>query len=147
MIGGAVAALTIGIFLYWNAPERRIRALFASGQTSIEAEDLEKSMEHVSLNYRDELGLNYLLVMRLLKMSFEEFEGIEIRYRIGEIGFDEDLAIVKAHLSVHADFQGQRVLLTGSQGDERPARITLEKKALWWKVRSVDGLKTRSMGF
>jgi hypothetical protein len=105
MLLAVTVASVIG-FLYWNSPERRIRAVLADGKTAIEAKDLDRAMSHVSLQYRDENGLAYLTVKKLLKMAFDQFEGFELRLSNVQMEIQKDRAVVRADLGVIGTHQG-----------------------------------------
>ncbi|MBI3611457.1 MAG: hypothetical protein HY204_12260 [Nitrospirae bacterium] len=128
-------------FMYWNSPERRIRAVLSDGKAAIEAKEMDRAMSHVSLQYRDENGLAYMTVKKLLKMAFDQFEGFELRLTNVALEIEKDHAVVRADLDVIGIHQKEKSYLIGSQQEPVPIRITLVKETMKWQVVSVDGIK------
>jgi hypothetical protein len=72
-----VLALLALVFIVFVRPlliseEARIKKGVEEGAQAIEAKDLGKCLRHVSLHYKDEYGLTYLGVQRLLTHIFQE---------------------------------------------------------------------------
>ena len=135
-----LAASVIG-FLYWNSPERRIRAVLTDGKAAIEAKDLDRAMSHVSLKYRDENGLAYMTVKKLLKMAFDQFEGFDLRLTNVKLEIEKDRTVVHADLDVIGTNKGEKSYLIGSREEPVSIRITLVKETMRWQVLSVDGIR------
>lgn len=128
-------------FLYWNSPERRIRAVLSDSEAAVEAKDLDRAMSHVSLQYRDEQGLAYLPMKRLMKMAFGQFEGFDIRLTDIRIDINKDQALIQADLEVLVVSQNEKAYLIGSRQEPVPIRIALAKETLNWKILSVNGFR------
>ena len=135
-----MAAAVIG-FLYWNSPERRIRAVLADGKAAIEAKDMDRAMSHVSLQYRDQNGFAYMTVKKLLKMAFDQFEGFDVRLSNVKMEIKKDRAVVSADLDVVGIQKGEKSYLIGSQQEPVPIRVTFVKETMRWLVVSVDGIR------
>ncbi len=128
-------------FLYWNSPERRIRAVLADSEAAIEAKDLDRAMSHVSLQYRDERGLAYLTIKRLIKMAFDQFEGFDVKLSDIRVDINKDKALVQVNLEVLVVSKNEKAYLIGSQQEPVPIRIALAKEILQWKILSVNGIR------
>lgn len=137
----ALATASIIGFLYWNSPERRIRAVLSDGETAIEAKDLARVMSHVSLQYRDEQGFAYLTVKKLLEMAFDEFEGLDVRLSDVNIEVQEDRALVQTDSRVIITAQGEKAYIIGDHEEPVPVRIALAKETLKWRIQSVNGIR------
>ena len=135
-----LVASVIG-FIYWNSPERRIRAVLTDGKAAIEAKDLDRAMSHVSLQYRDENGFAYMTVKKLLKMAFDQFEGFDLRLTNVSMEIQKDRAVVQTDLEVIGIQQGEKSYLIGSREESVPIRITFVKETMRWQVVSVDGIR------
>jgi len=138
-----LVAIALGVvgFLHWNSPERRIRAVLSDSEAAIEAKDLDRAMSHVSLQYRDEQGLAYLPMKRLMKRAFDQFEGFDIRLSDIRIDINEDQALIQADLEVLVVSQNEKAYLIGSRQEPVPIRIALAKETLNWKILSVNGIR------
>lgn len=134
-------------FLSWNSPERRIRAVLSDSKAAIEAKDLDRAISHVSLQYRDEQGLAYLPMKRLMKRAFDQFEGFDVRLADIRIDISKDQALVQADLEILVVSQNEKAYLIGSQEEPVPIRITLAKEILDWKILSVNGIRIPSTEF
>lgn len=137
----AVIAASVVGFLYWNSPERRIRAVLTDSKAAVEAKEMDRAMSHVSLQYRDENGFAYLTVKKLLKMAFDQFEGFELRLSKVQLEVEKDRAVVRADFETIGINKGEKSYLIGSREEPVPIRITLVKETMRWKIVSVDGIK------
>ena len=141
-----IAAGAIG-FWYWNSPERQIRKVLSRGEAAIEAKDLDGAMALVSLQYRDELGLAYLPLKKMIELVFEEFESLDLNLANFKIDIQEDKALVQADLRITAAVGGEKSYVVGSRTEPVPVRIALIKELLLWKVQAVDGIRSPFDGF
>jgi len=128
-------------FLYWNSPERRIRAVLSDSVAAVEAKDLDRIMYHVSLQYRDEQGFAYLPIKRLIQTAFDRFDGLDVRLTDIKIDIQKNQALAQANLEVLVASQSKKSSLIGGRQEPVPIRITLASEALKWKVLSVNGFK------
>ena len=141
-----VIVTAIGLW-YFRSDERRIRKALSQAGEALEREDLDGTMSHVSLKYRDERGWSYLIVKRLLKKGFEEFDGINIRMGRPAIEIHEEGADVQMDLEVLIDFQGEKAYLIGSSEEPASVQIAMIKETLGWRVTGVNGLRLPGMEF
>src|SRR3990172_2202845 len=138
-----LAVLAVGVigFWYWNSPERRIRGVLTDSEAAVQAEDLDRVMSHISLQYRDDQGLAYLPLKRLMKMAFDQFEGLDVRLSDIRIDIKKDQALVQADLEVLVVQQHEKAYLMGSREQPLPIRISLANQTLKWKILSVNGIR------
>ena len=136
-----IAAGAIG-FWYWNSPERQIRKVLSRGEAAIEAKDLDGAMAIVSLQYRDELGLAYLPLKKMLGMVFDEFESLNINLANLKIDIQKDKALVQADLRITTAVGSEKMYVVGSRSEPLPVRIALIKELLKWKVQAVNGIRS-----
>ncbi|MFQ5995326.1 MAG: hypothetical protein ACE5K1_09540 [Acidiferrobacterales bacterium] len=148
--GHIVAALfvltVILAWYFWDSPERAIRKLLRDGEAAVEAEDATRAMSHVSRQYRDGNGLNYLAVRRVLGFAFNRFDGIDVRLRDVMVDIGDGRATAKGQLQVLVVEQGENLYLIGEPGVPDLVVIALEKQRLAWKVISVNGIDVSRFG-
>lgn len=128
-------------FFYWNSPERRIRAVLSEGRRAVESEDLERAMSQVSLQYRDDYGLTFLSLKRVAKRAFQEFEGMDIELSVVKTHVEDDRAVVLAKIDVYAGGPQGPEYLMGNPDAQHPAKITLIKEVLRWKIKNIEGIR------
>jgi hypothetical protein len=128
-------------FWYWNSPERRIRTVLSESEAAVEAKDLDRVMSHVSLQYRDDQGLAYLPLRKLMKLAFDQFEGLDVRLSDIRIDINKEQAIVRADLEVLVVSRNEKADLIGSRQEPIPIRIALTNETLKWKIISVNGIR------
>ena len=139
----AIASFVVVVLLawyFWDSAERDIRKLLADGEAAVEAEDITRTMSHVSRQYLDELGLNYLGVRRVLGWAFNRFDGFDVRLHDISVVIDGDTAMATGQLHVLVLNQGENADLIAQSGTPDLVTITLVKQRLAWKVTSVNGI-------
>jgi ketosteroid isomerase-like protein len=137
--GLLLIAAPVLIYLLWPTDEARIRKLVREASASLEAEDLDAFMGHVSFQYSDDHGLSYLLLKRLLEREFEVREDIRVSYRDLHVEVKKDKATAVMDIEISARRgHGPPVAVMGG-GDERVVlSLTLNKERLGkWLVRSA----------
>lgn len=144
-----IALVIVVVFLawyFWDSPERAIRALLNDGEAAVEAEDLTRTMSHVSRQYLDENGLNYLAVRRVVGLAFNRFTGLDVRLHDVRIDVQGDRAVARGQLLVVVVEQGENASLIGEPGAPEFVTINLAKERLAWKVISVNGIDVSRFG-
>lgn len=139
VIGLFVVAVLLAWY-FWDSAERDIRNLLADGEAAVEAEDMTRTMAHVSRQYLDEIGLNYLGVRRAIGWAFNRFDGLDIRLHDVSITIDGDTAKATGQLQVLVLHGGENAYLIAEAGAPDLVTITLVKQRLVWKVISVNGI-------
>lgn len=134
--GGAIG------FWYWNSPERQIRKVLSKGITAVEAKDLDGVMAQVSLQYRDEAGLAYLPLKKMLRTVFERYESLDVNLANFKMDIQEDKALVQAGLRMFTTLGGERRYVVGSRTGASPVRIAFIKEFLLWKITAVNGIRS-----
>ena len=135
-----VAIATVG-YRYWDSPERRIKKTLSQAETAFEAKDIEETISHFSLQYRDDMGLAYLNIKQLMKRGFDEFEGLDVRLSVDDIAIEDDEATVFTELRLIITQQGERAYLLGSQEEPLLIEFQLAKETFRWKIRAINGIR------
>lgn len=149
VIALAMAALIYLVFVrpLLISEEARIRKGVKEGVQAIEAKDLGKCLRHVSLHYKDDYGLTYLGVKRLLTQIFQEFDAFEIDLRNLRVTLlDKETASVAFDLKVKVSYGGQRVYLLGSEDFSNRVKMSFIKEGGRWKVTQVEGVEAHGIG-
>jgi len=147
-----VLALLALVFIVFVRPlliseEARIKKGVEEGAQAIEAKDLGKCLRHVSLHYKDEYGLTYLGVQRLLTHIFQEFDAFEIDLTNLSITLlDKEAASVSFDLKVKVSYRGQKVYLLGSMDFSNHITMSFAKEGRRWKVTRVEGVEAQGIG-
>jgi len=147
-----VLVLALLIYLVFVRPlliseEDRIRKGVKEGIQAIEAKDLRRCLRHVSLHYKDEYGLTYLTVKRLLTQVFQEFDAFEIDLRKLRITvLDKGVASATFDLKVTVSYGGQRAYLLGSKDSSNRIEMSFIKEGGRWKVNQVEGVQAHGIG-
>lgn len=146
---GTVFLLGVFVAGWWvlfaSNPEGRIRAAIRGGVTAIEAEDLEKAISYLSTEYRDERGFSYLVVKRLLRDAFAQFNRFEIEMESPEIEFvkgENAGAWARFDLRLFVELEEQRGLLVGSLDEPSHLEIFFIKKPWGWLVGEIRGIRS-----
>jgi ketosteroid isomerase-like protein len=139
VIGAFVVAILFAWY-FWDSAERDIRKLLADGEAAVEAEDITGTMAHVSRQYIDDIGLNYLGVRRVMGWAFNSFDGFDVRLHDVSITMDGDMAKAKGRLQVLVLNRGENAYLIAESGTPDLVTITLVKQRFAWKVVSVNGI-------
>ena len=135
-----------GGWWYWrqDSDEERIRWAMAEGRAAIEAEDLDRVMACVSTDYRDERGWTSLIVKRLLRDAFAQFDDFRVEMsapRIEILDRDVPKAEVSFDLRLSVRLAGQKGLLVGSLNEPAHVQFTLTQESRRWLVTDVKGVR------
>lgn len=149
VIGIALAALICFVFVrpLLISDEARIKKGVKDGVRAIEGKDLGKCMSYVSLHYKDEYGLTYLGVKRLLDRIFQEFDAFEIDLvNLRIILHDKETAFATFDLKVKVIYRGQQAYLLGSGDVVNRVKMSFAKEGGRWRVTRVEGVDAHGIG-
>ncbi|MFQ5938382.1 MAG: hypothetical protein ACE5LB_18430 [Acidiferrobacterales bacterium] len=141
-----VAVAVVLAWLLWDSPQRAIRGVLDDGEAAVEAKDLVGAMSHVSRQYLDEYGLNYLGTRRVLGWSFNRFQALDVLLHDVSVDVRGDRATARGKLQVLVRQGDESVSLIGAAGDPDLVTITLIRERLAWKVTSVNGIDVSRVG-
>ena len=142
-----VAGLGVAGYWFWNSPERQIRKTLSKVVTAFEAEDIDGTIAHFSLKYRDDMGLAYLNIKQLMKQGFEEFEGFDVLLSIRDFKIADNAAVVFADFRLIIEAQGQKAYIIGSHDNPIPIEFRFAKEILKWKILAVNGIRVPYLDF
>ena len=128
------------IYLIWPSDESRIKKLFKEGSRAIEREDLETVMSKVSFNYRDDYGLTYLYLKKILESVFSQTEDIRVEYDNVKITVRDDTATTDMDVLILATRGEDTGYILGDLSEPAHLTFTLEKERTKWLVTKTEGL-------
>ena len=128
------------IYLLWPSDESRIKKLFKEGSRAIEKKDLETVMSKVSFNYRDEYGLTYLYLKKIMESVFRQTENIRIEYDKVKITVHDDKATTGMDVLILATRGNNTGYILGDLSEPAHLTFTLEKVRTKWLVTKTEGL-------
>lgn len=138
--------VVVAVWSFWDSSERTIRALLRDDEQAVETEDIARAMSHVSQQYLDDNGLNYLAVRRVLDWVFNRFDGFDVRLRDVAIDVGDRSAIARSVLQMLVVQDGDNTYLIGDAGMPESVTISLLKRPLGWNVTSLNGIDVSRFG-
>lgn len=136
----------VAVWSFWDSSERTIRALLRDDEQAVETEDIARAMSHVSQQYLDDNGLNYLAVRRVLDWAFNRFDGFDVRLRDVAIDVGDRSTIARGVLQMLVVQDGDNTYLIGDAGMPESVTISLLKRPLGWNVTSLNGIDVSRFG-
>ena len=141
----AIAAIIIK-FLFVSEKSRILKVI-NEGRAAVEAEDVDKCMSYISLQYSDDYGLKYLIVKRILTDVFKEFDGFKVMLDDVEIEVNnkEKTAVAAFDLRIIVTLHNQPGYLVGSTDSPAKIKMYFIKERLKWQVVKVTGIRMPNM--
>jgi len=135
--------LPVMVYFLWPSDENRIRKLFREGAAAIESEQLDELMSKVSFNYKDEHGLSYLYLKKLMERAFTQIGDIEIEYKITRLEINDSKATASVDVRVIASYGQERGYFIGDAAEPVHMTFYLEKERTQWLVYETTGIPFR----
>ena len=141
----AIAAIIIK-FLFVSEKSRILKVI-NEGRAAVEAEDVDKCMSYISLQYSDDYGLKYLIVKRILTDVFKEFDGFKVMLDDVEIEVNnkEKTAVAAFDLRIIVTLHNQPGYLVGTTDSPAKIKMYFIKERLKWQVVKVTGIRMPNM--
>ena len=129
----------VAIYFLWPSDEARIRKLISAEVSAFEAKDMEAFLSGISFSYRDDRGVSYVLIKRVMEERLKRYSDINISYSdmLIEVREDETATAVMDLRVTARDSEETRRYVLG--GPDAPAviNLTLKKEGAGsWKIRS-----------
>ena len=145
-----VLILALGLFLLTRnrGDDEFFSSYFNKMVEAGESKNLEQFMNFFSLQYKDEYGLNYIVIKKLVENTFNEFDTLEGSFSDLSSSIKESDGKNIAVINMDAKAVGiKNGIDTGVLGlQDKPENITifLEKSTLGkWKIIKVEGVEKR----
>ena len=103
-------------------------------------------MGHVSYNYRDNYGNNYLQIKEIVRTIFSRLNNFQIDRNITKISVKDNIAEVEMFVSVIASAGEDRGYILGDAGQAAEIKVFFEKSSYKWLITKVEGVFEQSRG-
>ena len=145
-----VLILALGMFLLTRnrGDDEFFSSYFNKMVEAGESKNLEQFMNFFSLQYKDEYGLNYIVIKKLVVNTFNEFDTLEgsfsdLSSSIKESG-GKNIAVINMDAKAVGIKNGIDTGVLGLQDKPENITIFLEKSTLGkWKIIKVEGVEKR----
>ena len=126
------------LYAFYPTDKKRIKMVIEDSTEAIMQEDLDKLMEHISFNYRDQYGGSYLLFKKRMEKVFTRFDDFDITADIMKVSLEEGGAEAELKMSIIASERAKRGYLIGDAVGAEDVRVVMEKSPYEWKVTKVE---------
>jgi len=134
------------LFVLYPTDEKRIRKIINNAEKAIASENIDKLMEVISFNYKDDYGNGYLQIKKTMEMVFKRLNGIEIEKNIIKISVKEDSAEAELSVRVNASRHGEATegeekgYVIGDAGKAETIKVFFENSPHKWLITKVEGV-------
>ncbi len=130
----------IVVYTLYPTDEKRIRKIINKSEKAIISEDVDKLMEFISYNYRDDYGNGYLQLKKTFQTAFKHLNNIDIERNIIKISVKDTLAEAELSIRVLASEGEERGYIIGDAGNAKTIKVFFEKSPYKWLITKVDGV-------
>ena len=136
----------ISIYVLYPTDERRIIRIINNSEDAVAEKNIDKLMEYVSYNYRDDYGSSYIQIKKILQTVLSRLNDIKIERTITKISVRENFAEAELDVRVIASEGKNRGYIIGDAGQAAAIKIFFEKSSYKWLIIKVEGVveKNRS---
>ncbi|MEK7238143.1 MAG: hypothetical protein AAB012_01460 [Nitrospirota bacterium] len=136
----------ISIYVLYPTDERRIIRIINNSEDAVAEKNIDKLMEYVSYNYRDDYGSSYIQIKKILQTVLSRLNDIKIERTITKISVRENFAEAELDVRVIASEGEHRGYIIGDAGQAAAIKIFFEKSSYKWLIIKVEGVveKNRS---
>lgn len=129
------------VYFLWPSDEARIKKLIKEGVSAIEKKEIDNVMSKVSFSYRDDYGMTYLYIKKILEKQFVSMSDIQIEYENLKIDVKDNTAFAELDVRVVATIGSDTGYIIGDI--EKPVHIkfTFDKERTKWLVVKTEGLR------
>ena len=122
--------------------DRLLAVLIEDGMAAVQEENLKKSMNLFSPEYRDSLGFTAEIMRTLIKKAYKSFDEPKVTIQKPPvILIDEKRAVLHAEVRMSVVYSGQRNYILGDKNTYNSVLVTLKKYSNGWKVTSIEDLR------
>ncbi len=130
----------ISIYVLYPTDERRIIRIINNSEDAIVEKNIDKLMEYVSYNYRDDYGASYIQIKKILQTVLSRLNDIKIERNITKISVRENFAGAELDVRVIASEGEHRGYIIGDAGQAAAIKIFFEKSSYKWLITKVEGV-------
>ncbi len=136
----------ISIYVLYPTDERRIIRVVNKSEDAIVSEDIDKLMENVAYNYKDDHGNGYFQIKEILKIAFKRLNDLEVEKNITKISVKENAAEVELSVRVIALEGEDKGYIIGDAVQAATIKVFFEKSSYKWLITKVEGVFEKSRG-
>ena len=141
-----IAALVIILLTRNESDDEFFTSYFNEMVVAGESKNLEQFMNFFSLQYKDEYGFNYIVIKKIVKNTFSEFDSLEgsISGLTSKIDNKKgkELAVINLDASAVGIKNGIDTGILGLNDSPENITVYLEKSTLGkWKIVEVEGVR------
>lgn len=135
----ALVLSPIAIYLLMPSDEAQLNRLVQEAREAVEAGNVDGVMSVVSFNYKDERGMSYLLIKRLLEARMKGLTGISVEVSGLSVRSIEKAAYIEIDARASSGAGGSRSYWVGGEDHWLHISAKLGKEASGqWKVQSAS---------
>ena len=130
----------ISIYILYPTDEKRIISVINKSEDAVADKNIDKLMEYVSYNYRDDYGSSYIQIKKILQTVLSRLNDIKIERNITKISVRENFAGAELDVRVIASEGEHRGYIIGDAGQAVAIKIFFEKSSYKWLITKVEGV-------
>ena len=134
----------ISIYILYPTDEKRIISVINKSEDAVADKNIDKLMEYVSYNYRDDYGASYIQIKKILQTVLSRLNDIKIERTITKISLRENFAETELDVRVIASEGENRGYIIGDPGQAAAIKIFFEKSSYKWLIIKVEGVFEKS---
>lgn len=131
----------LAVYLLCPSDEARIKKLIKQGVSAIEKKEIDNIMSKISFAYRDDYGMTYLYIKKILEKQFMSMSDIQIEYENLKIDVKDNSAFAELDVRVIATTNNQTGYIIGDIESPVHIKFTLDKERAKWLVVKTEGLR------
>jgi hypothetical protein len=132
--------VAVVVYIFYPTDEKRVRKIISNSEEAIISEDIDRLMEFVSYNYRDDYGNSYLLLKKRMQSVFGRLDDVEIERSIVKISVMDSDAEAELSVRVSVSEGEDRVYIIGDAGMSQSIKVFLKKSPYKWLITEVEGM-------
>lgn len=133
------------VYIFYPTDEKRVRKIISNSEEAIISEDIDRLMEFVSYNYRDDYGNSYLLLKKRMQSVFGRLDDLEIESNIVKISVKDSDAEAELSVRVSVSEGEDRVYIIGDAGMAQTIKVFFKKSPHKWLITEVEGIFNAEM--
>ena len=136
----ALILCAAAVYIFYPTDEKRIIRVINNSEDAIVEKNIDKLMEYVSYNYRDDYGASYIQIKKILQTVLSRLNDIKIERTITKISLRENFAEAELDVRVIASEGENRGYIIGDAGQAAAIKIFFEKSSYKWLIIKVEGV-------
>ena len=140
----ALILCAAAVYIFYPTDEKRIIRVINNSEDAVAEKNIDKLMEYVSYNYRDDYGSSYIQIKKILQTVLSRLNDIKIERTITKISVRENFAEAELDVRVIASEGKNRGYIIGDAGQAAAIKIFFEKSSYKWLITEIEGVFEKS---